>query len=279
MFGTLLISCPDQKGIIAAVTQTLFGLGANIVDADQHTDPVAGMFFQRIAFDSDRSADDIEAQLEALAPAFKLQYTLSYGKRTPKVALFCSKQEHCLYDLLIHYRAGELPCEVAMVISNHPKLEHVAKHFDVPFHCFPITPETKQAQEEATHYLLENSGVDLVVLARYMQILSPWFVSKWPTRIINIHHSFLPAFVGANPYRQAYEKGVKLIGATAHYVNEELDQGPIIEQAVVRCSHRDHPEELVRKGKDLEKLALYRAVRHHLEDRVLVYAGKTVVFD
>lgn len=280
MLGTLLLSCPDQKGIVAAVTQTLFSLGANIVDADQHTDPVAQMFFQRIAFDVDLPRSDIEAALGPLTAQFQLTWNLAYGRSTPpRVALFCSKQEHCLYDLLIRYRAGELPCHVALVISNHPTLAHVAAHFDVPFHHIPITTETKASQEAATQTLLEANAVELVVLARYMQILSPGFVARWPSRIINIHHSFLPAFVGANPYRQAYEKGVKLIGATSHYVTADLDQGPIIEQAVVRCSHRDHPEELVRKGKDLEKRALARAVRMHLEDRILVYAGKTVVFD
>jgi len=279
MLGTLLISCADQKGIIAAVTQMLFGLGANILDADQHTDPVASMFFQRIAFEAERSREDIDAAIRELAPRFQLQWTLAYGRKEQRVALFCSKQEHCLYDLLIRYRAGELPCHVALVISNHPTLAHVAAHFGVPFQHVPITAETKVAQEAATQALLEANGVELVVLARYMQILSPEFVARWHTRIINIHHSFLPAFVGANPYRQAYEKGVKLIGATAHYVTADLDQGPIIEQAVVRCSHRDHPEELVRKGKDLEKRALAHAVRLHLEDRVLVYANKTVVFE
>ncbi len=279
MFGTLLLSCPDQKGIVASVTQMLFGLGANIVDADQHTDPVAAMFFQRIAFESERTREDIEAAVSALAPRFQLAWTLAYGRRVPRIAVFCSKQEHCLYDLLIRYRAGELPCQVALVISNHPTLAHVAKHFDVPFHHIPMSAETKPRQEAVTQALLEENGVELVVLARYMQILSPELVSRWPSRIINIHHSFLPAFVGANPYRQAYVKGVKLIGATSHYVTADLDQGPIIEQAVVRCSHRDHPEELVRKGMDIEKQALARAVRAHLEDRILVYAGKTVVFD
>ncbi len=279
MLGTLLISCPDQKGIIAAVTQMLFGLGANIVDADQHTDPVAAMFFQRIAFEAERSREEIEGAIRELTPRFQLEWNLAYGRREPRVALFCSKQEHCLYDLLIRYRAGELPCHVALVISNHPTLARVAAHFDVPFHHVPISADTKPAQEAVTQSLLEANGVELVVLARYMQILSPEFVRRWHTRIINIHHSFLPAFVGANPYRQAYEKGVKLIGATAHYVTADLDQGPIIEQAVVRCSHRDHPEELVRKGKDLEKRALAHAVKLHLEDRVLVYANKTVVFE
>jgi formyltetrahydrofolate deformylase len=280
--ATLLVSCPDQKGIVATIAQVLYGQGANIVDSDQHTDPIAGMFFQRICFDLS-TADTTRAQLEAaltdISKRFELHYRLVLDQHTPRVAIFCSKQEHCLYDLLIRYRAGELPCHIAMVISNHATLEPVAKHFDVPFHHLPITSETKPQQEAQAIALLEREQVELVVLARYMQILSPGFVARYPSRIINIHHSFLPAFVGANPYRQAYERGVKLIGATSHYVTADLDQGPIIEQAVVRCSHRDHVEELVRKGKDLEKRALARAVRLHLQDRILVYSGKTVVFD
>jgi formyltetrahydrofolate deformylase len=280
--GTLLVSCPDRKGIVAALAQVLYGQGANIVDADQHTDPVAGMFFQRICFDLSTSETDrqqLETSLAEISSRFELTYRLIIGTHVPRVAIFCSKQEHCLYDLLIRYRAGELPCHVAMVISNHPTLEPVAKHFEVPFHCLPITPETKPQQEAAALALLAKENEELVILARYMQILSPELVARYPSRIINIHHSFLPAFIGANPYRQAYERGVKLIGATSHYVTADLDQGPIIEQAVIRCSHRDRVEELMRKGKDLEKRALARAVRLHLQDRILVYSGKTVVFD
>jgi formyltetrahydrofolate deformylase len=281
-FGTLLVSCPDQKGIVAAIAQALFGQGANIVDSDQHTDPIAGMFFQRIYFDLSTAAtdrDQLELALADVSQNFDMRYKLVLGEHAPRVAIFCSKQEHCLYDLLIRYRAGELPCHVAMVISNHPTLSPVANHFDVPFFHVPITPETKAEQEALTLALLARERVELLILARYMQILSPEFVARYPSQIINIHHSFLPAFIGANPYRQAYERGVKLIGATSHYVTSDLDQGPIIEQAVVRCSHRDHVEELVRKGKDLEKRALARAVRLHLQDRILVYSGKTVVFD
>ena len=280
--GTLLVSCPDQKGIVAALAQVLYGQGANIVDSDQHTDPLAGMFFQRICFDLSTATTDrtqLEAALRDISQKFSLHYQLIIGTHIPRVAIFCSKQEHCLYDLLIRYRAGELPCHVAMVISNHPTLAPVAKHFDVPFVHLPITAETKLQQEAQQLALLEREKVELVILARYMQILSPEFVTRYPSKIINIHHSFLPAFIGANPYRQAYERGVKLIGATSHYVTADLDQGPIIEQAVIRCSHRDHVEELVRKGKDLEKRALARAVRLHLQDRILVYSGKTVVFD
>jgi formyltetrahydrofolate deformylase len=280
--GTLLVSCPDRKGIVAALAQVLYGQGANIVDADQHTDPVAGMFFQRICFDLSTSETDrtqLETALADISSRFELTYRLIVGTHIPRVAIFCSKQEHCLYDLLIRYRAGELPCHITTVISNHPTLEPVARHFDVPFVHLPVTPDTKAQQEAAALELLAAENVELVILARYMQVLSPAFVARYPSRIINIHHSFLPAFIGANPYRQAYERGVKLIGATSHYVTSELDQGPIIEQAVIRCSHRDRVDELVRKGKDLEKRALARAVRLHLQDRILVYSGKTVVFD
>ncbi|HEY5921353.1 MAG TPA: formyltetrahydrofolate deformylase, partial [Kofleriaceae bacterium] len=222
--GTLLVSCPDQKGIVAALAQVLYGQGANIVDSDQHTDPIAGMFFQRICFDLSTSSadrDQLEAAVRDVQLKFQLQYRLIVGEHTPRVAIFCSKQDHCLYDLLIRYRAGELhPCHVAMVISNHPTLAPVAKHFDVPFFHLPVTPATKLQQEAAALELLAKENVDLVILARYMQILTPAFVARYPSRIINIHHSFLPAFIGANPYRQAYERGVKLIGATSHYVTE-----------------------------------------------------------
>ena len=280
MTGTILVACPDRKGIVASLAQVLYGHGANILDADQHTDPVAALFFQRIRFDLSSLTTDrvsLEAGIREVAERFAMDYRIAYAEKTKRVAVFASKQEHCLYDLLIRYRAGELPCEIAMVVSNHAEAAPIARHFDVPFHHVPVTAETKAQQEEAALRLVE--GVDLIVLARYMQILSPAFVARYPSRIINIHHSFLPAFVGANPYRQAYVRGVKLIGATSHYVTEQLDEGPIIEQATIRCSHRDSVEDLVRKGRDLEKRVLAAAVRWHLEDRILVYAGKTVVFD
>ena len=275
--GTLLVACPDRKGIVASLAQVLYGHGANILDSDQHTDPVAAMFFQRIRFDLTSLTTDrvsLEAGIREVAGRFAMEYRIEYGNRRKRVAVFASKQEHCLYDLLIRYRAGELECDVAMVISNHELAAKVARHFDVPFHHLPI--EDKARQEAAAIELVE--GCDLLVLARYMQILSPAFVARFPARIINIHHSFLPAFVGANPYRQAYQRGVKLIGATSHYVTNELDEGPIIEQAVVNCSHRDSVDDLVRKGRDLEKRVLAAAVRYHLEDRILVYGNKTVVF-
>jgi formyltetrahydrofolate deformylase len=280
--ATILVACPDRKGIVASLAQVLYGHGANILDADQHTDPVAGMFFQRIKFDLSSLTTDrvsLEAGLREVGERFGMQSRLAYGNQVPRVAILCSKLEHCLYDLLIRYRAGELPCEIAMVVSNHAALEGVARHFEIPFHHLPVTAETRAQQEAAMTELIDGAKIDLVVLARYMQILTPGFVAHYPSRIINIHHSFLPAFVGASPYRQAFEKGVKLIGATSHYVTEDLDQGPIIEQAVIRCSHRDSVEELVRKGRELETRVLAAAVRWHLQDRILVYAGKTVVFD
>ncbi len=279
--ATLLVACPDRKGIVASLAQVLYGHGANILDSDQHTDSVAGLFFQRIRFDLSTLTTDkvaLEHGIKEVGERFAMDWRLAYGHQVRKVAIFASKQEHCLYDLLIRYRAGELACEVAMVISNHAEAGPIATHFGVPFHHLPVTAESKAEAEAKAIELIETAGVELIVLARYMQILSADFVAKFPSRIINIHHSFLPAFVGANPYRQAYIKGVKMIGATSHYVTADLDQGPIIEQATIRCSHADSVDDLVRKGRDLEKRVLAAAVRWHLEDRILVYAGKTVVF-
>jgi formyltetrahydrofolate deformylase len=280
--ATLLVSCPDRKGIVASLAQVLYGHGANILDADQHTDPVAQMFFQRIRFDLSTLTTDkvsLAGGVREVAARFGMDWRISYGDGGRRVAIFVSKYDHCLYDLLLRHRGGELRCDVAMVVSNHPDLAPVARHFDVPFHHVPVTAAAKDDAERAALALCAEAKVDLIVLARYMQILSPAFVAAYPARIINIHHSFLPAFVGANPYRQAYERGVKLVGATSHYVTEQLDEGPIIEQAVQRCSHRDGVDDLQRKGRDLEKRVLASAVRWHLEDRILVYAGKTVVFD
>lgn len=278
----MLVACPDRKGIVASLAQLLYGHGANILDSDQHTDANAGMFFQRLRFDLSTLTTDrvsLENGIKEVGERLSLDWKLSYGDKVPRVALFASKQEHCLYDLLIRHKAGELACDVAMVISNHADAGSIAQHFGVTFHHIPVEPDAKSHAEARATELMAAAGVDLIVLARYMQVLSSAFVTRWASRIINIHHSFLPAFVGASPYRQAYEKGVKLIGATSHYVTAELDQGPIIEQATMRCSHRDSIDDLVRKGRDLEKLVLATAVRAHLQDRVLVYAGKTVVFD
>jgi formyltetrahydrofolate deformylase len=281
--ATLLISCPDRRGIVAALAQVLSGHGANILDSDQHTDRAVGQFFQRIVFDSSDLTSDkrtLEGAIGEVAARFSMNYRLSYrGAPKKKMAIFVSKYDHCLYDLLLRHRVGELECEVSLVVSNHTDLAPVAAQFGVPFFAFEKTRETKTEVEQAELALLQEKGIDLVVLARYMQILSHSFVQGFSGSIINIHHSFLPAFIGGRPYHQAHERGVKLIGATAHYATADLDEGPIIEQDVVRCSHRDDVSDLVRKGRDLEKVVLARAVRCHLDDRVLRYANKTVVFD
>jgi formyltetrahydrofolate deformylase len=280
--ATLLVSCPDRRGLVAALAQVLAGHGANILDADQHTDPLAGQFFQRIRFDlSDLLTDrgTLERAIEEVATRFDMRVRLGYQKDIKRVAIFVSRYEHCLVDLLLRQRAGELECEIPLIISNHPDLAYVAEHHGSEFRVFPITKETKAEQEQREWQLLEQKRIDLIVLARYMQILTNEFVRRFPQRIINIHHSFLPAFVGSKPYHQAFQRGVKLVGATAHYATTELDEGPIIEQDVVRCSHRDSVSDLTRKGRDLERVVLARAVRAHLDDRVLVYDNKTVVFD
>jgi formyltetrahydrofolate deformylase len=280
--GTLIIESAHRKGIVTSIAQLLNGQGATILDSNHYSDRIARMFFQRIVFDlttplTDRLA--LEDDLHRMGERIGMRWRLCYSDRRKRVAIFASKQEHCLYDLLIRHRAGELACDITMVISNHPDTAPIAKHFNIPFHHLPVTEATKQRQEAAIAQLIDRTQIDLIILARYMQILSPGFVEQYPARIINIHHSFLPAFVGANPYRQAYEKGVKMIGATSHYVTHDLDQGPIIEQATVRCAHRDSVEDLIRKGRDLEKQVLAAAVRLHLEDRVLVWSGKTVIFE
>ena len=279
--ATLLVSCPDRKGLVAALAQLLYGHGANILDADQHTDPVASQFFQRIKFDLSELRTDrtsLESAIAEVAARFSMKWRIADGVHRSKTAIFVSKYDHCLYDLLLRQRAGELSTDIAMVISNHPDLAAVADQFEVPFHHLPITKETKRAQEDKALELLRAADVDLVVLARYMQILTDDFLRSYEGQVINIHHSFLPAFMGSKPYHRAFERGVKLIGATAHYATADLDEGPIIEQDVVRCSHRDSVQDLVRKGRDLEKVVLARAVRWHLDDRILVYDNKTVVF-
>jgi formyltetrahydrofolate deformylase len=280
--ATLLVSCPDRRGIVAALAQLLYGHGCNILDSDQHTDPVAHQFFQRIRFDltdllTDRGT--LERALHEVGERFSMNLQLSYASHVKRIAVFVSRYDHCLYDLLLRHRGGELNADIALVVSNHPDLEPVAQQFGLPFAQFDIKPDNKAEQETRQVELLERERIDLVVLARYMQILSRAFVERFAGRVINIHHSFLPAFVGGKPYQRAYERGVKLIGATAHYATAELDEGPIIEQDVVRCSHRDSIDDLVRKGRDLEKVVLARAVRWHVDDRVLAYGNKTVVFE
>ncbi|MEO6698326.1 MAG: formyltetrahydrofolate deformylase [Paraperlucidibaca sp.] len=277
----LLINCPDAPGIVSAVSSFLFAHGANITDLDQHaTAPTGGTYFMRLELQTaamDISRDALEAGFEReVASRFQMSWQLTYAADRKRVAILVSKHDHAMMELLWRWSRGSLPCDIVAVISNHADLREAVEGFGVPFHLVPVTADTK-ALAEAT---LEEKliGVDLIVLARYMQILSADFTARWPHRIINIHHSFLPAFVGANPYQQAYDKGVKLIGATAHYVTADLDQGPIIEQDVERVSHRDEIESLREMGQGVERQVLARAVRWHLEDRVLVHGTKTIVF-
>jgi formyltetrahydrofolate deformylase len=280
--ATVLVSCPDRKGIVASLAQVLYGHGANILDSDQHSDPAAGQFFQRVCVDlSDLHSDrvSLEGALRELAERFDMKWRIALPGSRKRVAIFVSKLSHCLYDLLLRQQSGELVCDIPLILSNHGELGPVAEQFRIPFRHLPIRAETKAEQESVELELLREHDVDLIVLARYMQILSAEMIERFAKPIINIHHSFLPAFVGGKPYHQAFARGVKLIGATAHYVTADLDEGPIIEQDVVRCSHRDRVDDLVRKGRDLEKVVLARAVRCHVEDRVLAYGNKTVVFD
>lgn len=278
--AVLLVCCPDRRGIVAALAQLLYGHGANILDADQHSDP-AGQFFQRIRFDLSEMHTDrvtLEHAIREIAARFSMQWSLRYGADRKRVAIFVSKYEHCLVDLLWRHRSGELVCEIPLVISNHEELRNVVEPFGIEYHVFAIDKQNKREQEEREVELLLAKGIDLVVLARYMQILSPEMIAQFPWRIINIHHSFLPAFMGGKPHQRAYDRGVKLIGATAHYATTDLDEGPILEQDVIRTSHRDSVEDLVRKGRDVERTVLARAVRWHLDNRVLVHGNKTVVF-
>jgi formyltetrahydrofolate deformylase len=279
--ATLLVSCPDRRGIVAALAQLLHGHGANILDSDQHTDSEAGVFFQRIRFDlSDLVTDhtSLSNAIAEVAERMEMRWSLCHAEKVKRLAIFVSRTDHCLYDLLLRHRAGELPCEIPLIVSNHPDVKPVAEQFGIDFQVFPIDAQNRREQEERELAVLEDRAIDVIALARYMQILSRKFLERYPSRVINIHHSFLPAFSGGRPYHQAYERGVKLIGATAHYATVDLDEGPIIEQDVIRASHRDSVKELTRKGRDVERAVLSRAVRWHLEDRVLVYGNKTVVF-
>ncbi len=278
----LLVSCPDQKGLVAAITEFVASRGGNILDLDQHTDPDERMFFTRVVIDlADLtvSTDAFAEQWEHVASRFQMTWSTHVASRHRRVAVLVSKMDHCLRELLWRWEAGELPCRIPVVISNHADLEPIVTRRQVAFEHLPITPETKPEQEQQIESLLEQHGVDLVVLARYMQILSPGFVERYANRIINIHHSFLPAFAGARPYHQAYQAGVKIIGATCHYVTATLDAGPIIEQAIARVDHRDTVGDMIRKGKDLERSALLTGVRLHLDDRIIVHQNRTIVFD
>lgn len=278
----LLLSCRDRKGIVAEISHFISTYEGNILHSDQHSDEATQTFFMRIEWDLAEFAiprEKIAAAFEPIAVKFGMDWRLEFSSHRKRIAIFVSKFDHCLYDILLRQAAGEIACEIRLVISNHQTLAKVAKYFGVPFHHIPVTPEGRAEAEGAALELLEGERIDLIILARYMQILGPAFVERYRNRIINIHHSFLPAFVGAKPYHQAHSRGVKIIGATSHYVTADLDQGPIIEQDVVRITHRDSVDDLVKKGKNLEKLVLSKAVRLHLEDKVLVFGNKTVVFD
>ena len=278
----LLLYCPDKPGIIAQVTNFITVNKGNIVYLDQHVDHVENIFFMRIEWELDQfliPKEKIDDYFHTLyAQKYEMVYRLYFSDTKPRMAIFVSKLSHCLYDLLSRYTAGEWQVELPLIISNHPDLEPVAQRFGIPYHVFPITAENKAQQEQEEMRLLAENRINFIVLARYMQVISDCMIDAYPNRIINIHHSFLPAFVGAKPYHAAYTRGVKIIGATSHYVTGELDAGPIIEQDVVRITHKDTVEDLISKGKDLEKIVLSRAVHKHIERKCLVYKNRTIIF-
>jgi formyltetrahydrofolate deformylase len=277
--GVLLLSCPDQPGLVHAVADFVLSVGGNIGHAEQHIDAESGVFFQRVEFDAPGlTAEGLARDFAPVAARFAMTVQARMAADRPRLAVLASTQPHCLTDLLARWRSGELPAEIALVVSNHPDHAALAEFHGVPFRHLPVTPDTRAEQERQLLDVLADHKVELVVLARYMQILSPAVLDAYPSRIINIHHSFLPAFVGARPYHQAQQRGVKLIGATAHYATAELDEGPIIAQDVAPVTHRDSVPDMVRKGRDLETVVLARAVRAHVEHRTLVYGNKTIVF-
>ncbi|MDQ8204183.1 formyltetrahydrofolate deformylase [Pelagicoccus sp. SDUM812003] len=276
-----LLSGPDQKGLVSKVSGWIFDNGGNIIHADQHRDAEAGVFFQRVewALDGDTTPTAVATSFQSFGDSIGMKTKVAIAGEKPKVAIFVSKFDHCFHDLILRWKAGEYPCEIALIISNHQTLRESARQYGIPFHHIPVSKANKADAEAEQLALLKQEGIDLVIMARYMQILSAIFLDTFGKPVINIHHSFLPAFAGARPYHQAHAKGVKLIGATAHYATPDLDQGPIIHQDVARITHRNSVDDLVRKGRDLEKFTLAQAVRWHLENRILVYGNKTVVFD
>jgi formyltetrahydrofolate deformylase len=280
--ATLLITCPDTRGIVAAIADFLHQHNANILHADQHQDAENNLFLMRVEWDLAGFNVDTVSFDQVFAPIaakFNMQWQLKLSQHKTRVAIMVSQYDHCLADLLHRHKSGELACEIPLVISNHRDVEKLVRFYGIDFHYIAVNKTNKQAAEAAQFKLFDDYQIDLIVLARYMQILSPEFVARYPQRIINIHHSFLPAFIGARPYHRAFERGVKLIGATSHYVTEVLDEGPIIEQGIDRISHRDQVEDLIQKGRDLERVVLSKAVRWHIENRILLYANKTVIFD
>jgi len=281
--AVLLVSCPDQKGLVATVSDFIFRHGGNILHTDEHTDAESAWFLMRVEFDPegfDLPLDEVAHHFDPIADRFGMEWRLTQPGQRKRMVIMVSKYDHCLVDLLYRHKIGELNCDIPLIISNHEDNRPVADFYQIPFAVVPVTKDDKREAEQKQIALIHEKKANFVVLARYMQVLSEKFVETFPSGIINIHHSFLPAFVGAKPYHQAFQRGVKLIGATSHYVTEVLDDGPIIEQDVVRISHRDSVEDLIQKGRDLEKVVLSRAVRWHIDDRVLLYGNrKTVVFD
>ena len=278
----LLLHCPDRSGIVTDITNFISINNGNIIYLDQHVDHVEDIFFMRMEWDLDKFLipnDKIEDYFDTLyAKKYDISFRLYFSDYKPRMAIFVSKMSHCLYDILARYTAGEWNVTIPLIISNHPDMQEVAERFGIPYHIFPITKENKTEQEKKELELLQKNKIDFIVLARYMQVISEDMIKKYPNKIINIHHSFLPAFVGAKPYHAAFERGVKIIGATSHYVTTELDAGPIIEQDIVRVTHKDTVQDLVNKGKDLEKIVLSHAVQKHIERKVLAYKNKTVIF-
>lgn len=278
----LLLHCPDKPGILAEVTDLITVNKGNIIYLDQYVDHVENIFFMRIEWELKDflvPQEKIEDYFRTLyGQKYEMDFRLYFSDVKPRMAIFVSKMSHCLFDMLARYTAGEWNVEIPLIISNHPDLQHVAERFGIPFYLFPITKETKEEQERKEMELLAKHKITFIVLARYMQVISEQMINAYPNKIINIHHSFLPAFVGAKPYHAAFQRGVKIIGATSHYVTTELDAGPIIEQDVVRITHKDSIEDLVNKGKDLEKIVLSRAVQKHIERKILAYKNKTVIF-
>ena len=280
--ATLLITCPDAKGIVAAIADFLYQHNANILHADQHQDAENSLFLMRVEWDlKDFSLDEASfaRAFEVIAKTYKMTWELKLSADKPRMAIMVSQYDHCLADLLHRYKNNELQCDIPLIISNHLNAQKLAEFYGIPFFHIPVEKDKKKEAEAEQFALFDEYQVDFIVLARYMQILSEDFVKRYPQRLINIHHSFLPAFIGAKPYHRAFERGVKLIGATSHYVTEVLDEGPIIEQDIDRISHRDQVEDLIQKGRDLERIVLYKAVRWHIENRILIYGNKTVIFD
>lgn len=278
----LLLSCPDRIGLVARLSHFIFERGGNILDLDEHVDPEEQVFSIRIAWNMRNfsiAPSELKEAFTPLAKEFKAKWDIKFLQKKIKIAIFVSKYDHCLHEILWRNNTAEFQVDISLIISNHPDLESLAKQYQIPFLLFPITKENKLDQEAQELRLLSKHNIDTIVLARYMQILSPEFVKNYPNKIINIHHSFLPAFVGSNPYKQAYQRGVKIIGATSHYVTEDLDQGPIIAQDIIRISHKDDLKDLIRKGRDLERLVLARALYYHFEHRVLVQGRKTIIFE